>query len=274
MASDDEAPPPDPRVRHSAYGAFSRGEDMTWDQLEVVAKDAGITGSQLRDLKMRDRALRLIQRYKLHLEVSGTSTEQSPDEEFRVNKGSTPAVGVVEFGSAFWDQHPTLANDDTFLAYLLFRAQAYYAYRSHYDAEHCTWIVREESEPLNNAFTILRAELNDSASSEESRVPPTDRDLEFRRSLEPSGDPVRTLKKLIDYALRCIAQKASDNAAVEKYRAEIGEPPAMVWQRVRSRERVLASDFGRARFAMSLGERMTFHKILKTPFRYAESKNQ
>src|SRR5438105_323508 len=96
-ASDQDAP--DEKSRASAYGAFSRGESMTWDQLEVVARDAGISPNHLVEMKMRDRALQLIRHYHLPLEVAAFTSGLPADEEFRVSKGSRPASGSIEFNS-------------------------------------------------------------------------------------------------------------------------------------------------------------------------------
>src|SRR5665213_441710 len=94
------------KSRSSVYGAFSRGEALTWDQLQIVAKDAGISGSQLLEMKIRDRMLRLIQRYQLPLEISGFSDGMPADEEFRVTKASDTSHGLLEMNQAFWNQHP------------------------------------------------------------------------------------------------------------------------------------------------------------------------
>ncbi len=257
--------------RSSVYGAFLRGDSMSWQQLEVVAKDAGVSGNRLQELAIKDRAIRLIGRYHLPLEVADFSDGMLADEEFRLAKGSKPGWASIQFNREFWDKGAALYNNDVFLTYLLLRAQAYFYYRSHYDSEHCTWIVRETSEPLESSFQVLRSHLNDSDAQEESSAAPGDRDLEFRRRLDPSQDPVKTLKKLIEFALRCIAQKAADDWALMNYRRRVGEPPTLIANYVKARERGLASDFGRARFAMTLPERLAFHRVLKTPFRYAET---
>jgi hypothetical protein len=256
--------------RTSIYEAFSRGDSLTWEQLEVVAKDTGMSGSPLHELKIKDRVTRLIERYRLPLEFIGFAGGASSEEEFRLYRGSKSGVGKIEFNSKFWTPNAELYENDAYLTYLLFRAQAYFMYRSHYDPEHCTWIVREESEPLESSFHMLRAALDDSAEEETGQTPPTDRELEFRRTMDPTENKVRTLQKLIEFALQCIAQKAADNWALMTYRQRVGVPTSMILNKVHLRERILASDFGRARYAMTLPERMAFHRVLKTPFRYAE----
>ncbi len=265
-AAEDE--PSESKSRASAYGAFSKGEAMSWDQLQVVAQDAGISGNQLLQLKVKDRFVRLIARLKLPLEVTGFSSNMPKDEEFRIVKGSKVGVSGLELNSDYWAKLDPAHDDDAYVTYLLLRADAFAQYRNHYDPEHCTWIVREESEPLSASFKVLRTTLNDSAADEEGRTPPTERELEFRKTLEPSGDPAKTVRKLIEYALRCIAQSAADNVALVRFRQSGLTPPPDILARINARQRVLASDFGRARFAMTLSERIVFHRILKTPFRY------
>src|ERR1700733_2774047 len=98
------------KSRVSAYGAFSRGDALTWDQLQIVAQDAGMSPAQLNELKIRDRVLRIIQKFNLPLQLVGFSSGLSSDEEFRVSRGSPATLGAVELSSAFWDRHPALSE--------------------------------------------------------------------------------------------------------------------------------------------------------------------
>ena len=257
--------------RTQALGAFSRGESLSWDQLQVVASEAGVSPKQISELKLKDRVTQMIQRFRLPLEVSGYSNGLAPDEEFRLYRGRQPGRGGMLLNASFWSKGAGIYDTDAYLAYLLFRADAYFAYRSHFDAEHAAWIVEEESP----AMQVLKAALEGSEVS--WRVddgPPTGRDLEFRQSLDPSKDPARTLKTLTEFALRCVAQKASDDWALLRFGREVGAPDTLITDRVRRRERALAWDFSRARSAMTRAERMAFQKLLKSPFRYVRQQGR
>lgn len=268
FAASKEEPP----SRSSTYGAFHRGETLSWDQLQVVADDVGMNPQRLREMQLKDRLTRLIQKYRLPLEIGGFAGQMKADEEFRIYKGKTSGRALLQMNSEFWKTNDVLAENEAFLLYLLFRANAYYVYRDRYDAEHCTWLL-QEAEPLAGSFEVLRAALDQSdVEGNRHQVPPTPRDVEFRRSIDPTGDPNRTLRALIEYALRAVAQRASDGWAVQQYRARVGSLPSVVEDAVRRRGRALAADFGQARFAMTLQERMTFHRLLKTPFRYRQEK--
>jgi|GEM_PF-3356501 len=246
------------------------GDALSEEQLKVAAGEVGMSPERLQQLELRTRVQQLIARYKLPLEVTEFGEGMLEDEEFRLYKSAKTGLGAVRFNSVFWKKHPELAQDPHYLLYVLFRAQAYYAYRSRYDSEHCAWIVENEAEPLNTYFSVLHHTLQEEAAASRPSDPTllSDRDLEFRHHLDPTDNPRKTLRALIEYALRAIAQKASDNMAIKRYRESIGSLPASVIERVHLRERALAYDFASARFAMTLGERVTFHNILKTPFRY------
>ena len=251
--------------RTQAFGAFSRGETLSWDQLEVVATEAGVSREKIAEMKVKDRAERLVRRFHLPLELAGFSGGMAPEEEFRLYKGHRPGYGALVLNTAFWDKQAETYDNDPYITYLLFRAEAYFTYRSRYDAEQGAWIVEEESPSMQT----LKAALDDSAANWMiTDDPPTGRDLEFRKSLDPAGNSPRALKALVEYALRTVAQKASDNWAAGRYRRELGVTSPLVSERIRRRERLLAVDFNRARSAMTGAERRAFRKLLKTPFRY------
>ena len=252
-----------------ALSAFSRGDALSWDQLEVVASQAGLSRQQIAEMKLKARVERLIQQFHLPLEVSGFSDGMDPDQEYRLFKSRRPDRGTLLLNAGFWAAGAGVYDTDAYLTYLLFRAEAYFIYRSHYDAEHGAWIVAEESPSMQVLRTVLD-------SSETRWVvddgPPTGRDLEFRKQMDPSQNPERTLKALVEYALRAVAHKASDDWALERYRREVGPVDPLVERRVAQRERTLAWDYSRARGAMTRAERISFQKLVKSPFRFARSR--
>ena len=246
------------------------GQALTEDQMVVAAQEIGLTPDQLHEMEIKGRVRLLIDRYRLPLEVSEFSGGMLTDEEFRLYKAHKARVsGALRFNSLFWKTNPALAEDQGYMLYLLWRAQVYYVYRTRYDAEQCAWIVESEAEPLQAYFSVLHKTLEESET--QGMKDPTilsERDLEFRKMLDPTGNPQKTLHALIEYALRAIAQKSSDNWAAARYRQTVGEIPESVRLRILARERSLSYDFGRARFAMTIADRITFHKVLKSPFRY------
>jgi hypothetical protein len=262
FSQSDEGPP---HSRASAYGALWRGDPLTSDQLQIVASDAGISPAQISQMKLRDRFALLARRLKLPLEIAGFSESMLSDEEFRLFKGRRPGWGALMLNAGFWSKGAGRYDGDRFMAYLLFRAEAYYLYRSHYDADHCAWLVEE----MSPSMQVLRQALAGSASEwwVDAGVP-TGRDLEFRQSVDPSQDPSRTLKALTEYALRSVAQKAADNWALHRYHMRYGAPEPLIAEHVRERERALAWDFNRARSAMTRAERLAFQKLLQSPFHY------
>jgi len=255
--------------RTQAFDAFNRGEALSWDQLEVVATEAGVSREKLAEIRLKDRAERLIRKYRLPLEISGFSDGMDPDEEFRLFRGRRTGYGALLFNAAFWSRNLPRDDNDDFLTYLLFRAQAYYVYRSHYDSEHCAWIVEEESPSMQVLKTALSGSQADWSVDDSA---PAGRDLEFRHSIDPSGNAAKTLKGLIEYALRAVAQKAADDWAKERYQQHLGITSPVVTERIRQREHALADDFNRARSAMTRSERLSFQKLLNSPFLYARTK--
>jgi len=251
--------------REKALDAFNQGEALSWDQLEVVATEAGVSREKIAEMKLKDRAERLIRKYRLPLEISGFSEGMDPDEEFRLFKGRRPGYGALLFNADFWSKGAGVYDNDAFLSYLIFRAQAYYIYRTHYDSEHCAWIVGEESPSMQVLKTAIDGSQANWAADDN---PPAGRDLEFRESLDPSRNASKTLRALIEYALRTVAQRASDDWALLRCRKQLGITPPLVTECIRRRERSLAADFSRARSAMTRSERLAFRDTLKSPFRY------
>jgi hypothetical protein len=255
--------------RDTVMRSLMWGSSLTEDQMVVAAQEIGITPDQLHEMEIKGRVQQLIHHYQFPLELAGFGDGMLDDEEFRLYKSKKPGVGALRFNSSFWKNNPGLGDDEDYMVYLLLRAQVYYVYRTRYDAEHCAWIVEDESGPLHLYFDELHRTLQE--SSVQPVKDPTvlsERDLEFRRLLDPTGNPQKTLHLLIEYALRTIAQKSSDNWALARYREKRGDVPPAILERVRARERSLSYDFGRARFAMTLADRITFQKVLKAPFRY------
>lgn len=235
----------------------------------VTPESLGLSHDQTVQLQLLDRANQLIERFHLPLGIAGFSNQIRRDEEYRLYKGRQPGHADLMLNSRFWITDGYY-DSDAYLVYVLFRASADYFYRRHFDADHCAWLVESDAEPMRAAFSILKGSVDDSSASWlHSDSHPTDRDEEFRKSIDPSGNPVIILQVLTRYALQAIEQRAADDWAVAHYHKMFKEPEtSLISQRVDERERALAWDFSRAVSAMTLPERLAFRKILKSPFRY------
>jgi hypothetical protein len=236
--------------------------------------DLGLDRDQMLQLKLLDRANQLITRFQLPLEMAGFTTHLRNDEEFSLYQGRKPGQAGVLLNSHFWI-HDGYYASDAYLVYVLFRATADYDYRRHFDAEHCAWLVETDAEPLRATLTVLKGSVDTTAAMWlHSDNQPTDRSEEFRRSIDPSGNPVKILQVLTRYALQAIEQRAADDWAVSHYHKVFKEPEtSLIKHRVNERERALAWDFSRAVSAMTLPDRMAFRQVLKSPFRYSETSN-
>src|SRR5690242_18985096 len=93
----------------------------------------GLSSAQAAQLRFLDRVEALIARHGLHLEIAGFSAKMPATQEFRLQRGRKPGHGAVMFNPRFWAAHGY--DDERFLSYVLFRAEAAYFYRSHFDAE-------------------------------------------------------------------------------------------------------------------------------------------
>ena len=231
-----------------------------------MATQAGLSKEQIAQLKLKDRMNRLAQQFQVRIDVSDFSGGMGPDEEFRLYKGPKAGKAVLILNSDFWSRGTGIYDNDAYLVYLLFRAEAYYFYRSRYDAEHCAWIVEEDSPSMQ----ILKRALNSSQTDwmvDEGE--PSGRDIEFRRQLDPTQTPTKTLKALVEFALRAIAKKAADDWAELRFRKAVGKTSPKIDEAILRRERALAADFNRARSAMTRSERLAFQNLMKSPFRYS-----
>jgi len=237
---------------------------------EVTPESLGLSHEQAVQLKLLDRANQLIERFQLPLGIAGFSNQIPRDEEYRLYQGRRRGRADLLLNGHFWISDGYY-DSDAYLVYVLFRATADYYYRRHFDADHCAWLVESDAEPMRAAaLSILKGSVDASAASWlHSDNQPTDRDEEFRKSIDPSGNPVKILQVLTRYALQAIEQRAADDWAVAHYHKMFKEPEtSLISQRVNERERALAWDFSRAVSAMTLPERLSFRRVLKSPFRY------
>jgi len=213
----------------------------------------------------------LIARMGLGLNVGGFDPTLPKDEEYRL--GDTDASGkiTVYFSDAFWSAYFAKVNiaynHDTYasyLVYILLRAGAEGDYSRYYDAEHLAWVVQGDAEGLSDSLRVLRRTLefpNTSWHSFDGPVYQPDED--FRRSLAPDGNQAHALQALIRYGLGILSQRAADLYALSHYEKVVGEAPtAQIERRVKQRERIQAWEFGRAKAAMTLAERMAFRTSL------------
>src|ERR1700753_901512 len=90
--------------KDEAIGAFLRGDDLSWDQLEVVATEAGVSHEQILEMKIRDRLEQLITHYQLPLDIAGFSKGMAAGEEFRLYKSHRPNRGALLLNDAFWSK--------------------------------------------------------------------------------------------------------------------------------------------------------------------------
>ncbi len=232
-----------------------------------TAEALGLSHEQTVQMKLVERAEHLIDRFHLPLEIAGFSTPLRKDEEFQLFNGRQPAHASLLLNPHFWiDQG--YYDSETYLIYVLFRANADYFFRRHFDSDQCAWLVENDSEAMAGAMTILKGTVNDSTAWDLTSSPRTDRGEEFRRSLDPEGNPVRILQALMRYAFKAIEERAADEWAVAHYHKMLHEPEtALIRRRIRERDRALAWDFSRAVSAMTLSERVSFHRALRSPFR-------
>ena len=219
--------------------------------------------------KLMSRAEQLVERYDLPVAVAGFTDHMPRDQEYKLFQGRRPNEGAVLLNSRFWVDGQYY-DSDSYLHYALFRAAAEYFFRRYFDADHGAWNVASVAGPMQTVMGIFRESTDISEASwtdDKSEMSP--RDAEFRRSMDPSGDPVNILRGLTRYAFSAIEQRAADEWAVAHYHKVFKEPETgLIQKHVRDRERALAWDFNRATSAMTLGERVAFRHMLKSPFQY------
>ncbi len=221
--------------------------------------------AQLHRRQLTDHANRLIQRFRLPLEIAGFSITMRADEDLEIYEGRRPGVGAVLFNAHFWIDDGYF-DSEPYLAYALFRASADFFFRRHFDADRCAWFTETQAEPLA-AMDILKAVSDTSAGAWMRPAPEKmdERSEEFRQSLDSEGNPVRILRGLVHHALKAVEQRAADVWALAQYQKSFGtSAPGLVGRQVSRRERALAWDFSRAVSAMTLAERLSFRQMLQT----------
>jgi hypothetical protein len=233
-----------------------------------VTDSTVLSPEQTRRVALTGRATDLVKLLHLPLEIAGYSSDMNPDEEFQLYKGRGAGMGAILLNSHLWFDKG-LDETHGYLSYTLFRAAADYYYRRHFDGDRCAWVV--ESQEENNGG--LNALVQSGASTEdwmhELKKDFSNRDEEFRASMDPEGNPDKILKGLVHYALSAVEQRAADLWALSLYRRHISPyVPYAIEKRINQRERALAWDFGRALSAMTLAERVSFRQVLKSPILY------
>jgi hypothetical protein len=248
---------------------------MVAPRSETPAVAAKINPIEKRKKRLLEGAGRLIVRLKLPLQVGGYTTTLRHDEEYKLYKSADDSKATIVFSDAFWNEFFRYTDTDanhydysTYLTYVLIRAGADFDYRKSFDPERLAWTVQGDAETLAPSLRVLRQTIeapNTSWIAPDGPVYKIDED--FRRSVDPEGNPAKTLQALVRHALGALAQRAADRYALEEYARVVGESPTRaIRKRVRQNERVLSWEFGRARAAMNMAERMAFRKALQSSF--------
>lgn len=261
IASQDSLPDPvllSPSSFNAPSASFVIPESPTYPEPPAEPE-------QLHRRALTMHAQKLVERFRLPLEIAGFSANsRDPDEEFTLYEGRQPGRGAILFNPRFWGNRG-YDDNNSYLAYVLFRAAADYFYRRHIDADHCSWIAQNRAEPLA-AMTLLRAAAGSvviplTLGTRDDMDP---RSRDFRESLDPEGNPARILQLLTHYGLKAIEQRAADLWALAQYQSLYGRAiPYVVDHQVAERERMLAWDFSRAVLAMTLAERISFRQALR-----------
>jgi hypothetical protein len=231
--------------------------------------------TEKRKTRLLQGAGRMVKQLALPLEIGGYSHQLRFDEEYRLDPIAESSRTLITFGDAFWTNYfrgvsPDLnhAEYSRYLLYVLLRAGADEEYLRHFDPERCAWNVQGDAENLTPSLRVLRRTIEAPPTSWLAPDGPVYHTNEaFRRALEPSADATLTTQALVRYGLTSMARRAADLYALEAYERTVGESPlGTIRRRVRSRERALAWEFGRARSAMTMAERMAFRKALHYAF--------
>jgi len=230
---------------------------------------------ETRKARLTAGAVRMSARMELPFEIAGFASDLRADEEYRLEEVPGTGRNKIVFSDAFWSNFLEQVGPDTrhheyasYLLYVLLRASADVDYLRRYNPERCAWIVQGNAESLTPSLRVLRKSISHPPTSWLAPDGPVYQTNEqFRLTLEPGGNPTRTLQALVRYGLSALARRSADLYALETYEKMVGEtPPLRVRRRVDERERVQAWDFSRARSAMTLAERLSFRQSLKNSY--------
>jgi len=212
---------------------------------------------QERRLTLTVQATEFVHEHHLPIEIAGFSSDMSSNEDYELYRGRQPGMGAILLNPHLWiDQR--LDENHSYLYYTLFRAAADYYYRRTYDGDRCAWVVASRENPASpeDWMHVLKSEFSQL-------------DQNFRNRMDPQGNPDKIFTSLVHYALSAVEQRRADLWALALYRRHVSFfVPGAVQKRMDEHERVLASDYARALYAMTLPERQSFRQVVKSPELY------
>lgn len=257
-----------PDSHRPLWGNIDKGQEPTLVVPESIENALRLSPKEKEQLRFMERVDELIRKLNLHLDNAGYSSKMAKNQEFRLFQSKRPGRGAIVFNPNFWFAPPYhYHNDDQLVKYALLRAEAVHFFRSHFDADQSQWVFNEEEKGWQEPIKMLKETLRQ-AESTPDQTALGERDIEFRKTIDPALRPGKVFEVLVRRAFWAIEERAADEWVRNRIHESWEYVASPVQKRIDARERMLAADFGRTRAAMTQVERRQFAEMVQNPVRY------